>query len=55
MVKSLITCDCLGSQTIEFEALAEATGLEVRRPCSALCTTQIDLAAAAMQEGDTIF
>ena len=38
MVKSLITCDCLGSQSIDADGLAKATGLEVRAPCSALCT-----------------
>ena len=55
MVKSLITCDCLGTQTIDAEALSKATGLDVQRPCSALCTTQIDRAAAALEQGDTVF
>ena len=55
MAKSLITCDCLGTQQIDSQALSRTTGLEVRPPCSALCTTQIDRASAALQEGDTIF
>ncbi len=55
MVKSLITCDCLGTQAIDAEALAQATGLTVPRPCQALCTTQIDRAASALAGGDTIF
>ena len=55
MAKSLKTCDCLGSQQIDSNALAQATGLEVAAPCSALCTHQIDQAAAALQAGDTIF
>ncbi|WP_323769852.1 4Fe-4S binding protein [Antarctobacter sp.] len=55
MVKSLITCDCQGTMALDAEALARSTGLEVRRPCSALCTTQIDRAAAALEGGDTIF
>ncbi|MEX0287265.1 MAG: 4Fe-4S binding protein [Paracoccaceae bacterium] len=55
MTKSLKICDCLGSQQIDSNALAEATGLEVAAPCTALCTRQIDQAAAAMQAGDTIF
>ena len=48
MAKTLITCDCLGSQSIDAEGLAKATGLDVAPPCSALCTKQIDLAATAL-------
>ncbi|KAJ57162.1 (4Fe-4S)-binding protein [Actibacterium mucosum KCTC 23349] len=55
MVKTLITCDCLGSQTIDAKGLAETTGLKVPKPCSALCTTQIDRAAAAIEAGEAIF
>ena len=55
MAKSLITCDCLGSQTIDTTTLAEMTGLDVRPPCSALCTKEIDKAAAALSETDVIF
>ena len=55
MAKSLKTCDCMGSQQIDSKALAQATGLEVAEPCTALCTRQIDQAAAALQAGDTIF
>lgn len=55
MVKSLITCTCLGTQALDTEGLARATGLEVPRPCSALCTSQVDRAAAALQAGDAIF
>ncbi len=54
MSKTLITCDCLGTQTIDADGLATATGLAVPKPCSALCTTQIDRAAAALQDSDTI-
>lgn len=55
MSKTLITCSCLGSQKIDSQALSESTGLNVQTPCSALCTTQIDRAAAALQDGDAIF
>lgn len=55
MVKSLITCDCLGSQTVDAPGLAASTGLDVPPPCSALCTTQIDRAAKALEQGDAIF
>ncbi|SDE50500.1 4Fe-4S binding protein [Ruegeria marina] len=54
MVKSLITCDCMGSQTIDAEGLAKATGLQVLPPCKALCTTQINRAAEAMKAEDTV-
>lgn len=55
MSKSLITCDCLGSQQIDTEGLRKATGLDVRTSCTALCTTQLDRAAAALEAGDAIF
>ncbi|KIC45563.1 4Fe-4S binding protein [Tateyamaria sp. ANG-S1] len=55
MAKSLITCDCLGTQTIDAEGLSQATGLDVRPPCSALCTTQLDRAQAALEAGDAVF
>lgn len=48
MAKTLITCDCLGTQSIDAAALSQATGLDVAPPCSALCTTQADRAARAM-------
>ncbi|MBV2359434.1 4Fe-4S binding protein [Thalassococcus sp. CAU 1522] len=54
MVKSLITCDCLGSQSVDAQGLSKATGLDVRAPCTALCTTQIDRAAKALEAGDTM-
>ena len=50
----LMTCDCLGSQRIDAEALGRATGLSVAAPCTALCTTQIDIAAKAIEEGAAI-
>ncbi len=55
MSKTLITCSCLGSQTIDAEALSKATGLEVRAPCQALCTTQLDRAADALTQQDVVF
>ena len=54
MAKSLITCSCLGSQSVDAEALSETTGLDVRPPCSELCMGQIDLAAEAISSGNTI-
>ncbi|WP_299922011.1 4Fe-4S binding protein [uncultured Pelagimonas sp.] len=54
MPKSLITCDCMGSMQLDIDGLRQSTGLEVSKPCSTLCTTQIDKAAAALEAGDTI-
>ena len=54
MSKTLVTCDCSGSQSIDAKALSHATGQDVRPPCTALCTTQIDLAAEAMADPDVI-
>lgn len=55
MPKTLITCDCQGSMQIDSQALAESAGLTAAAPCSALCTAQIDRAAQALTEGETIF
>ncbi|MCV6585354.1 MAG: 4Fe-4S binding protein [Marinibacterium sp.] len=53
MVKSLITCNCSGSFTLDTDALSHATGFATHRPCSALCTTQIDVAAQGLTDGAT--
>ncbi|MCF6444234.1 4Fe-4S binding protein [Nereida sp. MMG025] len=55
MAKTLITCDCAGTQSIDAEALSQASGLEVRKPCTALCTAQLDKAQAALETGDAVF
>lgn len=55
MTKSLIICDCMGSQTIDTQGLSNSTGLDVPPPCTALCTTQIDRAAKALEQEGTIF
>ncbi|MAB04603.1 MAG: (4Fe-4S)-binding protein [Rhodobacteraceae bacterium] len=44
----------MGSQTIDAEALANATGLEVPKPCTALCTRQVETAAKAIATEDAI-
>ena len=52
MNKPLILCDCSGSNPIDGDRLTQATG----RPCSkvhtALCTTEVEAAAAAMSQGE---
>ena len=52
MAKTLLLCDCLGSQDIDAAALGGATGLSCSKVHSCLCTDQIDHAAAALQAGD---
>ncbi|ANT63314.1 (4Fe-4S)-binding protein (plasmid) [Salipiger sp. CCB-MM3] len=54
MTKTLITCDCMGSQSIDAEALSKATGFEVTAPCKALCTTQADRAAKGLTQGNVV-
>ncbi len=54
MKKTLLICDCLGTQTIDAAALSAATGVECSRMHTALCQSQIDLAAAAMGPGDVM-
>ncbi len=54
MTKTLLICDCLGTQTIDAAALSEATGLKCSRMHTDLCQTQIDLATKAMETGDVM-
>lgn len=54
MTKQLILCDCSGTQALNPEALSKATGLECSRVHSALCTTQVEAAAAAISSGESV-
>ncbi|WP_238368415.1 4Fe-4S binding protein [Mesobacterium pallidum] len=54
MSKTLIPCDCLGTNPIDSEALAKTTGWRVAKPCTALCTTQVERAASALRDPDTV-
>ena len=49
MAPKLLLCDCEGSQAVDREGLARATGFDCSRVHSHLCTRQIDLAAAFLQ------
>lgn len=51
---TLFLCDCGGSQQIDRDALAEATGHGCPRVATALCTTELGRAAEAMNAGETI-
>ena len=52
MGKTVLICDCLGSQKVDGAALSGATGLTCSRLYTSLCDRQIDAAAAAMTDGD---
>lgn len=54
MSKTVLICDCLGSQRVDGVALSAATGLTCSRLHTSLCDRQIDLAAAAMTAGDVV-
>ncbi len=50
----LLLCDCGGSQTLDADGIATATGLACSKLHTALCTRELDLAAAALADGDAI-
>jgi len=54
MAKTLILCDCSGSQTIDGPALSEAANLSCSKVHSALCTAEIGQAAEAIAGGEAI-
>ena len=54
MSKTLLLCDCLGSQTVDTVALSKATGLACSGCFTSLCTTQIDSATKAIKAGDAV-
>ncbi len=54
MAKRLILCDCLGSQRVDPARLSDITGLACSRIHTALCTTEIDSAAQALEGGEAI-
>ena len=54
MPKSLILCDCAGTQQVDRAALESACGVSCSRVFTALCDGQIDRAAEAMQHGDVV-
>ena len=52
MEKTLLLCDCLGSQTVDADGLSKATGLACSKVHRSLCTDQINIAAEAIKAGD---
>lgn len=54
MAKTLILCDCSGSQDLDAKALTNATGLSCSRVHKTLCTSGIEHAAEAITAGNAI-
>ncbi|PRY23084.1 4Fe-4S dicluster protein [Aliiruegeria haliotis] len=54
MAKSLITCSCLDSQSIDSKAFEGLDGVRCVGSGTALCTREITRVAELLQEGDTI-
>ena len=52
--KSLLLCDCGGSQKLHPEAIGKTSDVRCTRIHSSLCTSQIELAAKEMAKGDAI-
>lgn len=54
MTKTLLICDCLGTQTIDADALGRASGMACSRTHTALCQSEIGVAAEAIGAGDVM-
>ena len=54
MGTKLIVCDCLGSQTVDADRIAEASGLDVSRVFTNLCGAEAETAANLLSEGEVI-
>ncbi len=54
MSKTLLVCDCLGSQKVDAAALDKATGMSCTTCYSSLCTDQIAIVTEAMAQGDVM-
>ncbi|MBK0326677.1 4Fe-4S binding protein [Rhodobacteraceae bacterium F11138] len=54
MVKSLILCDCMGSQPIDADQVGGNAQVKCSRVQTALCTSQLEVASRAIEAGDAI-
>ncbi len=52
--KTLLLCDCLGSQTVDADTIEKATGLSCSKVHTGLCQHQSDKAAVALSGGDVL-
>ncbi len=54
MTQKLVLCDCLGSQTLDADAIERACGLSCTKQYTSLCMDQLDAAAKELASGDVI-
>ena len=54
MTKTLMLCNCSNSQTLDADAIGDATGLKCSIVHNGLCTSGLDTVAQALPEGDVI-
>ncbi len=54
MTKTLMICDCLGTQTIDADALARDAGVSCSRMHTSLCQSEIGLAAKSIEAGNVM-
>ncbi|GGH30940.1 4Fe-4S dicluster domain-containing protein [Cribrihabitans marinus] len=54
MVKSLILCDCAGSQAVDAERIAQGCGTSCSRVHTELCGAELDQAARLIGQGDAV-
>ncbi|MCX8953978.1 (4Fe-4S)-binding protein, partial [Ruegeria sp. NA] len=54
MGTKLLLCDCAGTQALDPDRIACACGITCSKMHTALCTNELQSAAALMQEGDTV-
>lgn len=52
MSAKLILCDCSGSMSLDKDGIEAATGLKCSRIYNSLCTSQLEMAAKEMADGD---
>ena len=54
MSKKLVLCDCLGSQSLDADAIAKGSGLACSKVYTSLCMDQLGEAAKEIASGDAI-
>ncbi|MBO9446123.1 4Fe-4S binding protein [Ruegeria sp. R14_0] len=54
MSTKLLLCDCAGSQEIDADTIATACDVACSKVHTALCTRELEAAAVALREGDTL-
>ena len=54
MSKTLLVCDCFGTQTVDFQTLSKMSGASCTGCYTSLCTTQLDVASEAISAGDVM-